>query len=124
MSRVPSLAGLLGILSAILLVGGGVAFGWEYTTVQERDATIASMKAQEAINVAAAEKVVRDAAAKDAAKTDALVTQLQSDLADQQKAGADARVALASIPTVTAAPGCPDIMASPLIAAFTNGLPN
>jgi hypothetical protein len=108
----------LGILVAL-------AFGgWEYATVKERDATIAGMTEQEAKNVAAAKQAVIDAAAADALRTSAIITQLQADNTSLQKEATNAQVTIATAPLVTATPNCPDVMQQPVVRAFTLSLPD
>lgn len=109
-------------LGAVIL-GLGIDDGVQRIKVANRDTMIANAAKQEAENVAAARQAVLAAAAKDALATNAILTKLQADLADQQKASAGARVALAAIPVAVLVPGCPDIMASPLITTFIRGLP-
>lgn len=110
-------------LGAVIL-GLGIDDGIQRVKVDDRDVTIANDVAQEAKNVAAAKQAVLDAAAKDALATNAILTKLQADNAALTKESADAQVALATAPVVSAPPGCPDIMASPLVGSFLRSLPN
>ena len=110
-------------LGAVIL-GLGIDDGIQRIKVANRDVTIADDAKQEAQNVAAAKQAVLDAAARDALATNAILTKLQADNAALTKESADAQVALATAPVVTVTPGCPDIMASPVVGSFLRSLPN
>jgi hypothetical protein len=89
MFGLPSLSGLLGIGLIISLVAGAGGTLWYRGRWESDEAALAQDKAQQAANIAAAEKAVADAQAKDAAETnvilaakDAKIDQLQRNFQD------------------------------------------
>lgn len=121
------LASGLGVLCLLL----GLAFGWEYVTVQERNVTIAqkdtalaAMKAQQEANIAAAERKVRLAMQADIDKGNKLVAELQAQTAQRQEKENAAETAVAAAADVPTAAGCPEPMSLPVLRAFRGGLPD
>lgn len=117
---------LLGLLKSpwiyILLVG--LAFGWEYTTVKERDATIANYETQRAKDIAAAEQAVRAEKDADKVKTDRIITDLHATQKDTEEKLNAASIALATAPVQVIPQGCPDPNRSAASVAFDRGLPS
>lgn len=114
--------------AAILLLG--LAVGWEYTTIKERDATIAQketaladMRRQQAENIAAAVRKVSDAKDADAAKTTVLVQALTTEKQALEERANAAETALAAVPETVTPTGCPAPMDSPVFKSFVDGLP-
>lgn len=91
--------------------------------VANRNVTIAEMKAQDALNIAAAEKAVREFHEADAKKTAGIIADLNTEKSDLERKLNAASIALAEVPPPVEPPGCPDPMARADVAAFLAGLP-
>jgi hypothetical protein len=113
----------------VLLVG--IFAGVERVQISNRDVTIAQkdtalkgMQAQQAENIAAAEKKVRDAMQADLDYSTKLVANYAGEIAELQEKQNAAEVSVAAVPVEPVAKGCPDPMSLPVLRAFTSGLPD
>lgn len=120
----------LALAPYLVIAALGLAFGWEYVTVQERNVTIAQkdtalegMRKQQAENMAKAVKAVSDDKAADAVKTTALVATLTKEKQDLEDRANVAETALAAVPEPVTPAGCPAPMDSPVLRSFIDGLP-
>ena len=111
------------LLSLALLIGGAGAFGWEYSTVKERDATISDMKAQQAKDIATAVQKVAAEKAADKIASDKIVSDLHAAKADIEEKLNAANLALAAVPPPVDPPGCPAAIDRADVTAFIRGLP-
>jgi hypothetical protein len=93
-------------------------------TIAQKDTALKGMQAQQAENIAAAEKKVRTAMQADLDRTNALVRDLQADNDARQEKQNAAEVSVAAVPVEPVAKGCPDPMSLPVLRAFTSGLPD
>jgi hypothetical protein len=112
----------------VLLVG--IFAGIERVQISNRDVTIAQkdtalkgMQAQQAENIAAAEKKVRTAMQADLDYSAKLVANYAGEIAELQEKQNAAEVSVATAPVIATAPGC-DPMALPVVGAFMRGLPD
>ncbi len=122
---------LLKLVPWVLLAAACIFAGVEGLQIRARDVTIAKqtadmagMKAQQAENIAAAQKAARDAMQADIDKGNAIAADLRRDLADQTEKRNAAEVSLAAVQVAPAPPGCPEPMSLPVVGSFIAGLPN
>jgi hypothetical protein len=101
-----------------------IDYAEQKVTIAQKDTALKGVQAQQAENIAAAEKKVRTAMQADLDRTNALVRDLQADNDARQEKQNAAEVAVAAVPVEPVAKGCPDPMALPVLRAFTAGLPD
>lgn len=100
------------------------------TTVIERSnylgavADLRTEQADRARDVAAAEKAVRDAMQQDAERSAGIIASLRNDTRSLEERLDAARTSMVKVPVFVTPKGCPDVMSSPAVRSFIDGLPD
>lgn len=110
-----------------------VAIGWigllklelahRDTRIAELHSDIDGMKAQQADNIARAEKAVRERLQAEIDVNKQIIEGLNAEKAALQEKANAAEVSLAAIPVAPTPTGCPDPMSLPVVGAFLHGVP-